>query len=171
MPRDSPCPRRRPKGHHGRQPPRFLHGRFLHCRRSSQSQGGTPAAGSRTLTSSPSEWPRRSWASRATGASWPRRRSDLSTFSPPAWPGPATTGAAGARETIKWLLAHFAAQRPGVADVLLLTEPILWNCKDCSPWSATGRRPWPGCASACSRAFSASRPVSASISNWQGRSR
>jgi hypothetical protein len=38
----------------------------------------------------------------------------------------------------------------------------------CSPRNATGRVPWPGCASASWRASSASRPASASTTDGEG---
>src|SRR5674476_463702 len=41
--------------------------------------------------------------------------------------------------------------------------------RNCSPWSATGPAPWPGCASASSLASSAWRPASASTIGWGER--
>ena len=43
--------------------------------------------------------------------------------------------------------------------------------RTCSPWSATGRAPWPGCASASCSASSAWRPASASTTGWARPSR
>ena len=56
---------------------------------------------------------------------------------------------------------------PHLAPIRQRIESIFWSLQGhCSPWSATGRAPWPGCANASSRAGFASRPASASTTGW-----
>ena len=80
-----------------------------------QRQGETPGAGSPTPSWSRSASPRRSWASRPTAGSWPRRGSASSTCSPSCPARALTTSAAAGsptRSSGSWACSPARARAP-----------------------------------------------------------